>query len=46
MKITIAIITLVVSSCCGGIAYDGRFATYSIDKDGNIVIHPKIHNAK
>lgn len=35
-----------LNSCCGGVAYDGRFATYSIDEQGRIVIAPHIHAQK
>lgn len=54
MKTITAIIIILASlamiatlnSCCGGVAYDGRFATYSIDEQGRIVIAPHIHGAK
>jgi hypothetical protein len=33
-------------SCGTEIAYEGKFATYSVDEQGNIIIHPKIHSVK
>lgn len=42
-----AILALLFLTSCGtGIAYEGRFATYSLDEDGNIVIHPKVYPYK
>lgn len=33
-------------SCGTEIAYEGKFATYSVDEQGNIIVHPKIHSVK
>jgi hypothetical protein len=42
----ISAIFSLLNSCCGGVAYDGRFATYSIDEQGRLVIAPYIHGVK
>lgn len=55
MKITLLITILLsiigacslLNSCCsGGVSYEGRFATYTVDEEGKIIIEPHIHAAK
>lgn len=43
----LAVFCFTANSCCnGGVSYEGKFATYTVDEHGNIIIEPRIHSAK
>ena len=46
LLLSIVVMTSTLNSCCGGVQYEGKFATYTLDEQGRLIIAPYIHGVK